>query len=224
MKFKIISGGQTGADLAGLWVAKVLGLETGGTAPHGYQTLIGPQPALRDLFSLSESKGGYRDRTIENVRNSDMTLVFSRNMASPGTLLTINSCKKQGKDCYKIPDFHDRELDTVETYWSELTDETEPSKQTLWNASYEWHAAYTSISAYSLFHETCTLNVAGNATKNSRDIFEFTFMGLWALLRKLYGLNPGIIEGINPDKFIKLDPWKLALQLKDQYYEAFDAA
>jgi len=35
---KIISGGQTGADRAGLVVGKSLGLEIGGTAPKGWKT------------------------------------------------------------------------------------------------------------------------------------------------------------------------------------------
>jgi Circularly permutated YpsA SLOG family len=35
---KIISGGQTGADQAGLRTAKRLGIETGGWMPQGWRT------------------------------------------------------------------------------------------------------------------------------------------------------------------------------------------
>jgi hypothetical protein len=34
---KLISGGQTGADRAGLEAAKALGIATGGTAPKGWR-------------------------------------------------------------------------------------------------------------------------------------------------------------------------------------------
>lgn len=34
---KVISGGQTGADQAGLLAARVCGVDVGGTAPKGYQ-------------------------------------------------------------------------------------------------------------------------------------------------------------------------------------------
>jgi hypothetical protein len=43
---KIISGGQTGADQAGLAVAKRLGISTGGFMPKGLLTAAGPQPDL----------------------------------------------------------------------------------------------------------------------------------------------------------------------------------
>ena len=52
---KIISGGQTGADRAGLEVAKRLGYETGGTVPRGYKTSTGPDPTLKE-FGVVEHK------------------------------------------------------------------------------------------------------------------------------------------------------------------------
>ena len=44
---KIISGGQTGADLGALVGARRVGIETGGTAPKGFRTDRGLQPVLR---------------------------------------------------------------------------------------------------------------------------------------------------------------------------------
>jgi hypothetical protein len=35
---KIISGGQTGADQGGLEGARLLGIQTGGTAPYNWMT------------------------------------------------------------------------------------------------------------------------------------------------------------------------------------------
>ena len=41
---RVISGGQTGADQAGLAVAKRLGIPTGGCMPKGWLTEAGPRP------------------------------------------------------------------------------------------------------------------------------------------------------------------------------------
>ena len=51
---KVISGGQTGVDRAGLVAASLSKLETGGTAPQGYRTLDGEDYDLRDIFGLTE--------------------------------------------------------------------------------------------------------------------------------------------------------------------------
>jgi hypothetical protein len=37
---KVISGGQSGADLGGLRAAKVLGIQTGGSMPKGFLTRL----------------------------------------------------------------------------------------------------------------------------------------------------------------------------------------
>src|SRR6266851_2564588 len=46
---KVISGGQTGADRAGLDAAAALGLPTGGHAPAGIWTESGADPSLERL-------------------------------------------------------------------------------------------------------------------------------------------------------------------------------
>jgi len=59
----IVSGGQTGADQAGLRAAKAAGIETGGWAPHGWTTEKGPAPWLAD-YGLAECPiPGYPART-----------------------------------------------------------------------------------------------------------------------------------------------------------------
>lgn len=89
---KIISGGQIGADIAGLKAAKKLGLETGGWAPKGYRTETGSNTSLRDIYGLREdSSSNYPPRTKKNVASSDGTLIFGR--SSPGVNLTIKSCQ-----------------------------------------------------------------------------------------------------------------------------------
>jgi len=77
---KIISGGQTGADVAGLRAGRDLGLETGGTAPRGYRTA---DPAkfneeLRDVYGLTEhASREWPPRTKQNVLGSDGTILFN---------------------------------------------------------------------------------------------------------------------------------------------------
>ena len=94
MVTKIISGGQTGADLAGLKAAKILGINTGGRAPKGYKTEIGQNLDLKKIYGLSEDAADdYSKRTIFNLSVSDATVIFSSNAKSPGTKLTIKHCE-----------------------------------------------------------------------------------------------------------------------------------
>jgi hypothetical protein len=93
---KIISGGQTGADQAGLRAAVILGLGTGGWAPFGWRTLDGPAPWLEES-GLREANGGYAFRTELNVRDADGTVRFAADFNSPGERCTLNALKKHGK-------------------------------------------------------------------------------------------------------------------------------
>ena len=92
---QVISGGQTGVDLAGLVAAKEAGIKTGGTAPAEFMTSIGRNPGLAE-FGLVP-RGSLKTRTLENVMNSDATLVLASCLKSPGTAFTINSCLNNKK-------------------------------------------------------------------------------------------------------------------------------
>ena len=100
MVTKIISGGQTGADYAGLVAARVLGFTTGGTAPAGYKTENGPNYELKDFFGLS-AFGSYPERTEANILNSDVTLILglaeTKDFAEGGTKLTQQLCFRLNK-------------------------------------------------------------------------------------------------------------------------------
>ena len=73
---KVISGGQTGADIAALIAARELGLETGGFAPTGWLSENGAQEALLRSFGMIEcGEPGYPPRTRANVIHSDGTLL-----------------------------------------------------------------------------------------------------------------------------------------------------
>jgi len=94
---KIISGGQTGADLAGLQVGRELGYETGGWAPKNWKTSEGSKKVLLESYNLVESEYGYRGRTRDNVRDSDVTMRLAVNFSSPGeecTMLAISTYEK----------------------------------------------------------------------------------------------------------------------------------
>lgn len=94
---KIISGGQTGADHAGLQAAKLLGLETGGWMPKGFYAEDGKHPEFAELYNIQEHTAWkYPPRTASNVRDSDGTLIFG-NPFSGGCFLTQKLCKQYKK-------------------------------------------------------------------------------------------------------------------------------
>lgn len=92
---QVISGGQTGADRIGLETARDIGLKTGGKAPRGWWTENGPDLTLKN-FGLVESRGNYNYRTIENVQESNATVLFG-NMMSSGSFNTIRACLNNTK-------------------------------------------------------------------------------------------------------------------------------
>lgn len=103
---KIISGGQTGADLGGLKAAKKLSIKTGGLAPKGYKTEIGSNLELSTLYGLAAAPtDDYSYRTAANVRASHATVIFATNAKSPGTKLTIKTCEAGGKPFILINPF-----------------------------------------------------------------------------------------------------------------------
>ncbi|MAG67102.1 MAG: hypothetical protein CMK74_14735 [Pseudomonadales bacterium] len=92
---KVISGGQTGADRAGLEAAKVCGIETGGHAPRGYRTLDGEDRTLKTDYGVEEhTSNAYPPRTEVNVRNADATLRFAIRWQSPGERCTAKFLNK----------------------------------------------------------------------------------------------------------------------------------
>lgn len=103
MLSRVVSGGQSGSDIAGLIAAKHCGLETGGWIPKGFVTERGRFPIFGELFGLTETpSSGYEQRTLWNVRDSDATLLVSSNWQSPGTIKTHNTCLDQHKPVLRI--------------------------------------------------------------------------------------------------------------------------
>ena len=154
---KVISGGQTGADMGGLFGAyKVPGIETGGWAPKGFLTEAGPKPILGTRYKLKETKSPtYPPRTKRNVLNSDGTLWFGRN-DTPGARLTFRLCHTHNRPIKRI-----RYIQRL--YLFEIPRLVKWVRQ----------------------HDIEVLNVAGNRESTNQGITMFTEAIIWRLLREL---------------------------------------
>jgi hypothetical protein len=98
MIIKVISGGQTGADQAGLAAAKKYNIPTGGFAPKGYQTSEGKnRTLLQKVYDLTESVGGYKKRTWQNAELADGTIRLAVDFTSRGEICTLNGINKYKK-------------------------------------------------------------------------------------------------------------------------------
>ncbi len=104
---KIVTGGQTGVDRAGLDAAIDLNINYGGWCPKGRIDEKGIIPdKYKNLVeipnNIENEKENYDTRTKMNIRDSDATLIFLPCYPIPleiqdGTLLTINEVSSQNK-------------------------------------------------------------------------------------------------------------------------------
>ena len=97
---KIISGGQTGADQAGLDAAIELGIPHGGWIPKGRKTEEGPLPGkykLKEMKTTSHPK-----RTEKNILDSDGTVIFTFGKLTGGSELTRKLAKTHGFPCLHV--------------------------------------------------------------------------------------------------------------------------
>ncbi len=87
---KIISGGQTGVDRAALDVALKRGIECGGWCPAGRLDEFGRIP---DQYPVQElAVGGFTERTLQNVKDSDGTVIIYPRKLGGGTEQTVSFC------------------------------------------------------------------------------------------------------------------------------------
>jgi hypothetical protein len=90
---KIISGGQTGVDRAALDVALKHRIESGGWCPSGRLDEFGRIP---DRYPVKElESGGFTERTLQNVKDSDGTVIIYPGKLSGGTEQTVRICVEQ---------------------------------------------------------------------------------------------------------------------------------
>jgi hypothetical protein len=171
--FTVISGGQTGVDLAALRAAQCLGYKTGGYAPKGFKTQVGRQLGLGPNFGLIEHQGGYSARTRANVEQADATLVIAADIQSAGTALTIAACEVFSKPIL-----------TIEVAKAENPIMPLPllSSEQVSNAV-DWIVGMleAAIKDRGMF----MLNVAGNSNTSAPGIFTPAFIGLLQILHRV---------------------------------------
>lgn len=92
---KVISGGQTGVDRAGLDAAMEAGIPVSGYCPKGRLAEDGTIPSKYPLIEMPSPESYYR--TENNVLHSDGTLIINKGELSAGTKLTLDFCIKYGK-------------------------------------------------------------------------------------------------------------------------------
>ena len=89
---KIISGGQTGVDRTALDVALKHGIECGGWCPAGWLDEFGRIP---DLYPVKElEQGSFAERTMQNVKDSEGTVIIYFDRLRGGTEFTLECCKQ----------------------------------------------------------------------------------------------------------------------------------
>ena len=105
---RIISGGQTGVDRGALDAAANLGIAHGGWCPRGRIAEDGVIPDRYELWEHDSAQ--YSARTLQNVVDSDATLILYADRLQGGTKLTLRYVKEQSKPHFTVR-LGDEELD-----------------------------------------------------------------------------------------------------------------
>ncbi len=92
---KVVSGGQTGVDRAGLDAAVAAGYPIGGYCPKGRLAEDGTIPEKYPMIEMDTPESYFR--TKKNVMDSDGTLILNKGELSHGTLLTYDFAAKHSK-------------------------------------------------------------------------------------------------------------------------------
>lgn len=92
---KVVSGGQTGVDRAGLDAAVKAGIPIGGYCAKGRTAEDGTIPEQYPMTELESPESYYR--TERNVMESDGTLIINIGELTQGTMLTYDFTLQYGK-------------------------------------------------------------------------------------------------------------------------------
>ena len=122
---KIISGGQTGADRAGLDAAIDLGIDYGGSIPKGRRTEDGILPEKYHKITELETTN-YPARTEKNVVESDATVIFTYTEMGAGSALTVELTKTNNRPHLHIDLENIRNGDAIKDF-SEWLDKVKPA-------------------------------------------------------------------------------------------------
>lgn len=143
---KIISGGQSGADRAGLDFAIEKGIPCGGFCPKGRIAEDGPIDARYPLEETSSKD--YLVRTKKNVETSDGTVIFTLGPLGRGSKRTLQFCHQLSKP----------------TLWIDGVDNFEANEDELGRKLAQW------LSEYNIR----VLNIAGSRESKTPGIYNFT--------------------------------------------------
>jgi hypothetical protein len=100
---KIVTGFQTGVDIAAARAAKAAGLLTGGAMPKQFLTLDGPRPEYATIYGAFElPSANWNVRTRRNVRDTEATFLFVIDADSRGTYRAVRECERIGRPFYIV--------------------------------------------------------------------------------------------------------------------------
>jgi Circularly permutated YpsA SLOG family len=147
---KIISGGQTGVDRAALDIALKHRIDCGGWCPAGRLDEFGRIP---DQYQVNELEGGgFTERTLQNVKDSDGTVIIYSGKLSGGTEQTVRFCLEQQRphellDASKIPTEEAARLiaDFVRNHKIDILNMAGP-RESDWPEGYDY--AYRTLEAF----------------------------------------------------------------------------
>jgi hypothetical protein len=147
---RVISGGQTGADLGGLKAAKACGIPTGGWMPKGFLTEDGPKPEYERLYGmLALPTSEYTKRTRRNVEFARGTLCIASRWNADGVAATLRYAEELQRPLLKV-EYPKSPRSKVKVTPEEV---------------FQW------LVQNNIF----VLNVAGNRESNAEGIEEFTY-------------------------------------------------
>ena len=105
----VISGGQTGVDIAAVDAAIERGFSYGGTVPKNRRIEKGTLDKKYTCFKESTS-GKYEVRTKQNIEDAHGTLILTKGVPTGGTLLTIKYAERINKPHLIINPYLDRQV------------------------------------------------------------------------------------------------------------------
>ena len=173
---KIISGGQTGADRAGLDFAIETGLEHGGYVPGGRKAEDGRINARYNLVELSTSS--YPARTRRNIEESDGTVIFSlERLLSGGTKLTWEHANRLSKPVLHIYDTRKEQIfkqDSLQREIQALTDFLCSNKIEILNVAGPRESKEPGVYEWTLTMLRFSLNRAASGAGSKEAVSEWT--------------------------------------------------